>query len=78
MTDESVFRKIEGLVHEEQHLYGKTELADDDQVRLEEIRSSSISAGISCASGTHGASSAKIRTMQRSARRQLSSDISSD
>jgi hypothetical protein len=38
MTDESVFRKIEGLVHEEQHLYGKTELADHAQVRLEEIR----------------------------------------
>ena len=37
-TDESVFRKIEGLVHEEQHLYGKKELADHDQVRLEEIQ----------------------------------------
>ena len=37
-TDESVFRKIEGLVHEEQHLYGKSELADHDQVRLEEIQ----------------------------------------
>ena len=37
-TDDSVLRKIEGLVHEEQHLYGKAELADHDQVRLEEIR----------------------------------------
>lgn len=37
-TDESIFRKIEGLVHEEQHLYGKNELADHDQVRLEEIK----------------------------------------
>ncbi len=37
-TDESVLRKIEGLVHEEQHLYGKSELADHDQVRLEEIQ----------------------------------------
>ena len=37
-TDESIFRKIEGLVHEEQHLYGKSELADHDQVRLEEIK----------------------------------------
>ena len=36
-TDESIFRKIEGLVHEEQHLYGKSELADTDQVRLKEI-----------------------------------------
>ena len=34
-TDESIFRKIEGLVHEEQHLYGKSELADHDQVRLD-------------------------------------------
>jgi hypothetical protein len=38
MTDESVFRKNQGFVHEEQHVYGKTELADHDQVRLEEIR----------------------------------------
>jgi len=37
-TDESISRKIEGLVHEEQHLYGKSELADHDQVRLEEIK----------------------------------------
>jgi hypothetical protein len=37
-TDESVFRKIERLVHEEQHLYGKNELADHDQVRLEDIK----------------------------------------
>jgi Protein of unknown function (DUF2630) len=37
-TDESVLRTIEGLVHEEQHLYGKQELADSDQVRLESIR----------------------------------------
>jgi hypothetical protein len=37
-TDESIFRTIEGLVHEEQHLHGKSELADHDQVRLEEIK----------------------------------------
>ena len=37
-TDESIFRKIQGLVHEEQHLYGKSELVDHDQVRLEEIK----------------------------------------
>ena len=34
-TDHSILKKIEGLVHEEQHLYGKGELADHDQVRLE-------------------------------------------
>jgi hypothetical protein len=37
-TDESVLRKIETLVHEEQGLYGHETLADHDQVRLEEIR----------------------------------------
>ena len=37
-TDESVFRKIESLVHEEQHLYGKEQLADHDLVRIEEIK----------------------------------------
>ena len=37
-TDESLFRKIEGLVHEEQRLYGKSELADHDQTRIEEIK----------------------------------------
>ena len=37
-TDESVLKKIESLVHEEQGLYGKQELADHDQVRLEAIR----------------------------------------
>ena len=37
-TDESVLHKIEGLVHEEQHLYGRSELADHDQVRLEDIK----------------------------------------
>jgi hypothetical protein len=30
-TDHSILKKIEGLVHEEQHLYGKDALADDDQ-----------------------------------------------
>ena len=37
-TDQSILKKIEGLVHEEQHLYGKGELADHDQVRLEAIK----------------------------------------
>jgi hypothetical protein len=37
-TDHSILKKIEGLVHEEQHLYGKSELADHDQVRLEDIK----------------------------------------
>jgi hypothetical protein len=37
-TDESVLKKIESLVHEEQHLYGKGDLADHDQVRLEQIK----------------------------------------
>ena len=37
-TDHSILRKIEGLVHEERHLYGKGELADHDQVRLEAVK----------------------------------------
>jgi hypothetical protein len=37
-TDESVLRKIEGLVHEEQHLYAHNDLTDHDQVRLKEIQ----------------------------------------
>lgn len=37
-TDHSLLKKIEGLVHEEQHLYGKGELANHDQVRLEAIK----------------------------------------
>jgi len=38
MTDESVLKKIETLVHEEQHLYGAGNLSDHDQVRLEKIQ----------------------------------------
>ena len=37
-TDHSILKKIEGLVHEEQQLYGKDALADHDQVRLEAIK----------------------------------------
>jgi hypothetical protein len=37
-TDDSILRKIQGLVHEEQHLYGKSALTDHDQVRLEDIK----------------------------------------
>jgi len=77
-TDESMFRKIEGLVHEEQHLYGKSELADHDQVRLEEIKVELDQCWDLCASGMLGASSAKIRTRPRYVRRPSSSDISSN
>jgi hypothetical protein len=37
-TDDSIFRKIERLVHEEQRLYKKSRLTDHDQVRLEDTR----------------------------------------
>ena len=37
-TDDSIFRKIESLVHEEQHLYKKSRLTDHDQVRLEDTK----------------------------------------
>jgi uncharacterized protein DUF2630 len=37
-TDESILSTIQGLVHEEQRLYGQNELSDHDQVRLEGIK----------------------------------------
>jgi hypothetical protein len=37
-TDDSIFRKIERLVHEEQRLYKKSRLTDHDQVRLEDTK----------------------------------------
>ena len=37
-SDRSVLQHIEGLVHEEQHLYGQGKLTDDDVARLEKIR----------------------------------------
>jgi len=37
-SDESILAKIQGLVHEEQRLYGQDELSDHDQVRLEKIK----------------------------------------
>jgi uncharacterized protein DUF2630 len=37
-TDENVLGKIQSLVHEEQGLYGKNDLSDRDQVRLDAIK----------------------------------------
>jgi uncharacterized protein DUF2630 len=37
-SDESILAKIQGLVHEEHRLYGQNDLADHDQVRLEQIK----------------------------------------
>jgi len=37
-SDESILAKIQGLVHEERRLYGQNDLADHDQVRLEQIK----------------------------------------
>jgi len=37
-SDETVLAKIESLVHEEQHLYGKGDLSDHDQVRLDKLQ----------------------------------------
>ena len=37
-SDESILARIQGLVHEEQGLYGQDELSDQDQVRLEKIK----------------------------------------
>jgi hypothetical protein len=37
-SDESILAKIQGLVHEEQRLYGQDDLSDPDQVRLEKFK----------------------------------------
>jgi Rad3-related DNA helicase len=37
-TDQSVLKHIETLVQEEQHLYGRGQLSDSDNVRLEKIK----------------------------------------
>jgi len=37
-SDTSILHRIQGLVHEEQRLYGSNDLADHDVLRLEEIR----------------------------------------
>jgi hypothetical protein len=37
-SDETVLGKIETLVHEEQQLYGQSDLSDHDHVRLEKIQ----------------------------------------
>ena len=37
-SDQSLLEKIEGLVHEEQRLYGKGNLSDHDQVRLSTLQ----------------------------------------
>jgi hypothetical protein len=37
-SDETVLTKIESLVHEEQQLYGKGDLSDHDQVRLDKLQ----------------------------------------
>jgi hypothetical protein len=37
-SDASILRKIETLVHEEQHLWGQKDLAGHDQQRLEAIK----------------------------------------
>jgi hypothetical protein len=37
-SDQSLLNRIESLVHEEQQLYGKSELLDHDQVRLKAIK----------------------------------------
>ena len=36
--DESVLNKIQQLVHEEQAIYGRSDVSDHDQVRLQKIQ----------------------------------------
>lgn len=37
-SDESVLGKIRQLVHEEQSIYGKSDVSDHDQVRLQKLQ----------------------------------------
>jgi hypothetical protein len=37
-TDAAVLARIQSLVHEEQQLYGRSDLSDHDQVRLENLQ----------------------------------------
>ena len=37
-SDESVLGKIRQLVHEEQAIYGKSDVSDHDQVRLQKLQ----------------------------------------
>ncbi|MFI5177389.1 MAG: DUF2630 family protein [Vicinamibacterales bacterium] len=37
-SDESVLERIQKLVHEEQHIYGKADVSDHDQVKLQKIQ----------------------------------------
>ena len=77
-TDHSILKKIEGLVHEEQHLYGKGELADHDQVRLEAIKIELDQCWDLLRQRTRGASSARIRMRPRCARPPSSIGTSSN
>jgi hypothetical protein len=38
VTDQSILKHIERLVEEEQHLYGKSDVNDTEQVRLEKLQ----------------------------------------
>jgi len=38
VTDEGILKHIEKLVEEEQHLYGKPDVNDAEQVRLEKLQ----------------------------------------
>jgi Protein of unknown function (DUF2630) len=38
VTDEGILKRIERLVEEEQHLYGKSSVDDTEQVRLEKLQ----------------------------------------
>jgi hypothetical protein len=77
-TDHSILKKIEGLVHEEQHLYRKGDWPITIKYGWKPSKSSSISVGICCGNETRGASSARIRMRPRSVRPPSSSGTSSN
>jgi hypothetical protein len=65
ISDASIFATIQGLVHEEQGLYGQDQLSDHDHVRLEQITVELDQRWDLCGSATRAASSARILTARR-------------
>ena len=75
--DDSVLGHIDGLVKEEERLFAKQGLTDEDRNRLEKIRSSSTSIGTCFASAGLYVSSGGIRIRRRFVPRMSSKTTSS-
>jgi len=71
-SDSSVLGRIDLLVQEEEQLYGKSQLSEEDGKRLGELKVGSTNAGTCCARGGRCGSSEGIQKQRRHARRILS------